>query len=70
MMQIISIGRACGTTDGSRKRGLGVGVGTSSLRVALCEIRIRIKKISHSTLPENYNGTEFQKNRMWDYIMA
>jgi hypothetical protein len=29
-MQIISIGRVCVTTDGSRKRGLGVGVGTQS----------------------------------------
>ncbi len=35
MMQIVSIGRVCVTTDGSRKRGLGVGVGTFILRVAL-----------------------------------
>jgi hypothetical protein len=48
MMQIISIGRACVTTDGSRKRGLGAGVGTSVLRVAL-GVRTRVYA-AHDTL--------------------
>ncbi len=39
--KLSSIGHVCVTTDGSRKRGLGVGVGTSVLRVSL-GVRTRV----------------------------